>query len=765
MTTQRTPQTEATTETRVDRRSFLRVTAIAGGGILLGSYIKFGETAEAFAAGTAAAETAIGNFIRITPDGIVTIIAKNPEIGQGVKTMLPMLIADELDVDWKNVRIEQAPLDTTKFQGQSAGGSTATPTNWEPMRRVGAAARGMLVTAAAQMWNVPESQLSTKSGVVFQNGTTNKATYGELVARAASVPAPDLATVKLKDPKDFKIIGTRVTGVDVKDIVRGRTKFGIDMVLPGMLYASYVKCPVFGGKAVKANLDEIKSQPGIKHAFIVDQAGQGGLMGLLSGVAIVGDNWWLIQQARRKLDVTWDEGATASQSSEGYATQAAVLSKQPPHQNLRKDGDFDAAMSSAAKKAEGAYFYPFITHAPLEPQNTTALFKDGKIELWSPTQQPAGGRGIVASALALKPEDITINISRSGGGFGRRLANDYMVEAAAIAKQIPGVPVKLLWTREDDLTHDPYRPAGFHYFSGGVDGSGKLVAWRDHFVTFGADGRTVSSANLGATEFPARFIPNLVIDQSLIPLGVPTGPLRAPGSNGIAYAVQSFIDELAHAAGKDPVQFRLDLLANEQPAPAQAAQPTPAAGAPGGGRGGPPPIQFDGKRMTGVLQMVAERSGWGKQNLPKGTGMGVAFHFSHRGYFAEVVQATVSKDGVVKVDKVWVVGDVGAQIINPSNAENQVQGAVLDGIAEALGQEITIDKGRAVQQNFNAYPLLRMRQAPPVDVAFKVTESPVTGLGEPALPPVVPALCNAIFAATGKRVRSLPLSKQDLKWG
>jgi isoquinoline 1-oxidoreductase beta subunit len=645
MTTLQTP--EATTETRVDRRSFLRVTAIAGGGILLGSYIKFGETAEAFAAGTAAAETAIGNFIRITPDGIVTIIAKNPEIGQGVKTMLPMLIADELDVDWKNVRIEQAPLDTTKFQGQSAGGSTATPTNWEPMRRVGAAARAMLVAAAAQQLGVPEAELETASGVVRHRASRKEVKYGELVGKAATLTAPDLATVKLKDPKDFKIIGTRVTGVDVKDIVRGQAKFGIDMVLPGMLYASYVKCPVFGGKAVKANLDEIKSQPGIKHAFIVDQAGQGGLMGLLSGVAVVGDNWWLVQQARRKLDVTWDEGATASQSSEGFASQAAALSKQAPHQNLRKDGDFDGAMKSAAKTAEGAYFYPFIAHAPLEPQNTTALFKDGKIEIWSPTQTPAGGRGIVQSALELKPEDITIHISRSGGGFGRRLSNDYMVEAAAIAKQIPGVPVKLLWTREDDITHDPYRPAGFHYFSGGTDASGKLVAWRDHFVTFGSDGRPVSSAALGGTEFPARFIPNFVIDQSLIPLGVPTGPLRAPGSNGIAFAVQSFIDELAHAAGKDPVQFRLELLANEQPAPAQAAQP---AGAPGGGRGGPPPAGFDGKRMAGVLQMVAERSGWGKQNLPKGTGMGVAFHFSHRGYFAEVVQATVSKDGAVKVD-------------------------------------------------------------------------------------------------------------------
>jgi isoquinoline 1-oxidoreductase beta subunit len=752
---------------QVDRRSFLRVTALAGGGMLIGSYLKFGEAATAFAmtpeAGKAA-DAAIGNYIRITPDGIVTIIGKNPEIGQGVKTSLPMIIADELDVDWKNVRVEQGDFDSTKFTpAQGAGGSTATPLNWTPMRQVGAAARAMLVTAAAQTLNVPEAELETSAGRVVHRKSNRSLSYGELASKAAALTPPDVATLKLKDPKDFKIIGKRVTGVDVPSIVRGKPMFGIDVTLPGMLYASYVKCPVFGGKAVSANLDEIKSMPGIKHAFIVDQGTSGGLMGLLSGVAIVGDNWWLIQQARKKLNVQWDEGATASQSSESFAAQAEQLSKQPPQQNLHKDGDVDTALKGAAHTVDGAYFYPFISHAPLEPQNTTALYKDGKLELWAPTQQPGGGRALVMNALGLKQDDISIHLTRTGGGFGRRLANDYMVEAAAIAKQVPGTPVKLLWTREDDVQHDPYRPAGFHYFTGGVDANGKLTAWRDHFVSFGENNRPISSATISGTEFPQKFIPNFELNQSLIPCGVPTGPLRAPGSNGIAFAVQSFIDELAHAAGRDPVQFRLDLLDNEQAAPMLAG--AAAGGAPGGGRGGPQVSTFDGKRMRGVLEAVAEKSGWGKQNLPKGTGMGVAFHFSHRGYFAEVVQATVSKAGALKIDKVWVVGDIGSQIINPSNAENQATGAVLDGIAEALAQEITIEKGRTVQSNFNNFPLIRLRQAPPVDVSFTVTEYPPTGLGEPALPPVVPALCNAIFAATGKRVRSLPLSKQDLKWG
>jgi isoquinoline 1-oxidoreductase beta subunit len=744
------------TTSPVNRREFLRVTGIAGGGILLGAYVveSVARTTESWAA-QPVAEFAPNAYIRITPDGKVTIIGKNPEIGQGVKTMLPMLIAEELDVDWKTVTVEQGDLDPAKFPGQSAGGSTATPNNYMQMRRVGAAGRAMLLTAAAQTWSVSETELTTSMGVVTHGPSGRKLSYGQLVDKAATLTPPaDLNALKLKEPKDFKIIGTRVPSVDNHAIVTGKPLYGIDVTLPGMLYAVFEKCPVFAGKVVSANLDEIKQQPGVRHAFVVDQVGTS-LQGLMSGVAIVADTWYLANSARQKLKVTWDEGATAQQSSELFARTAAEFSKAAPQRNTRKDGDPDAALATAAKTVTAEYFYPFIAHAPLEPQNCTAQFKDGKMEMWAPSQTPQGGRTLAATACGLQPNDVTVHLMRMGGGFGRRLSNDYMAEAAAIAKVVNGAPVKLVWTREDDMRHDMYRPAGFHFLTGGVDASGKLVAWKNHFVSFvGA-----SSSTLGATEFPARFVPNFAIDNSTMPLGVPTGPLRAPGSNGLAFVMQSFIDEMAHAAGKDPLQFRLDLLSNT---PIEAAPPAAAGGGGrgGGGGGGPDPA-----RIRGVLELVAEKSGWGKTRLPRGTGMGVAFHYSHRGYFAEVIQVTVTRAGELKVDKVWAAGDIGPQIINPSNAENQVQGSIIDGIGQALGQEITIEKGRAVQGNFNTFPLIRLKQAPPViEVHWKLSNSEVTGLGEPPLPPAPPALCNAIFAATGKRIRSLPISKHDLKW-
>ena len=722
----------------MDRRDFLRVTALAGGGLLISAYTpSLLDAAEPV-------ESSLNVFIRITSDNVVTIISKNPEIGQGIKTSLPMIVAEELDVDWKNVRVEQAPLDA-RYTGQTAGGSTATPQNYDAMRKVGAAGRQMVIAAAAAQWGVPASELSTALGTVTHRGSGRRATYGELAGKAATIAPPELASVPLKDPKDFKILGTRVGGVDNARIVTGKPLYGIDVTLPGMKYAVFDKCPVFGGKAVSANLDAIKAQPGVRNAFIV--AGTDNLFGLLGGVAIVADTWWHANTARQKLEVTWAEGEHANDSSAGFAAQAAALAQGTPHVVSPAEGDPDAALKGAAKVIEAEYAYPFIAHAPLEPMNATAHFHDGKMEVWAPSQSPARGRDVIAQTLGIDAAAISVNLTRGGGGFGRKGGADFMVEAAAIAKAMPGVPIKLLWAREDDIRHDTYRPAGFHYLRGGVDAAGKLVAWKNHFVTFGANNRAASSADLAANEFPSRFVPNYQLTTSFIPFNVPTGVLRAPRSNGVAFVMQSFIDELAHAAGKDPLQLRYEMLA--------------AYRAPEGGAGG----SLDPKRMKGVLDLVAERSAWGKAQLPKGTGRGIAFHFSHRGYFAEVVQASVSKAGRVTVEKVWVAGDIGSQIVNLSGAENQVQGAVIDGIAQALGQEITIAKGRTVQSNFHDFPLIRLVQAPPaIEVEFLRTTNAPTGLGEPALPPVVPALCGAIFAATGKRIRSLPLAKHDLSW-
>ncbi len=702
----------------IDRRQFIKISGLVGGGLLVASAL---ETAEALASSTAAlapaADFAPNVFVSIAPSGAVTLVAPNSEMGQGIKTSLPMIIAEELDVAWEQVTVVQGDLNPA-YGRQFSVGSGSTVANYMAMRRAGAAARAVLVEAAAQEWNVPASECTTAAGMVMHVASNRKASYGALATKAAQLTPP--VNLTLKDPSTFKLLGTRIAGVDNRKIVKGEPLFGIDVKLPGMLYATYTKCPVFGGEVGSANLDDVKAKPGVRDAFVLS-----GIAGLPSGVAVVADSTWNAFSATKALKVQWNEGAQVSQSSADMAAQAATLAK----------ANGPVALPAGAKAVEAVYHYPFLAHATLEPQNCTAWFKDGVMEMWTPTQIPATGQGLVTKGLGIAAKNVKVHITRLGGGFGRRGSNEFSLEAAAIAQKLAGTPIKLTWTREQDFAHDNYRSNGWHFFSAGLDSSGKVVALHDEFVKMqGGPG------DMTASGFPFNAIPGSQVRSSKLRGGIPTGFWRAPGDNGNTWATQCFMDELAHVAGKEPLAFTLDMLATVPASP-----------------------RFDSSKMTAVLKLATEKANWG-QTRPRGEGQGFGICFANGAYVAIVADVAVSKAGELTIKKLTAAVDAGT-IVNVSGAEAQVQGSMLDGISAAWFQKVTIERGAAAQTNFNKYPLLRMQHAPPVvDVHFIKSSAPPTGLGEPALPPAAPAVCNAIFAATGKRIRTLPIADDTLKW-
>jgi isoquinoline 1-oxidoreductase subunit beta len=669
----------------------------------------------------------------------VTIMSKNPEIGQGIKTSLPMIVADELDCDWSQVRIAQADVDQARYGEQYAGGSTATTRDWMPMRQTGAAARAMLVQAAANRLKVDAAELTTAKGRIFHRASGRSLGYGEVASAAAALTPPDLSRLPLKDPAQFTIVGRPTVGIDSHRIVKGEPIFGMDTRLPGMLYAAYEVAPAHGGRLVKAQIEAAQRSPGVR--YVIPITGNGDYdSGLADGVAILATNWWLANEARARLVVEWDLSAAQGHSSTAYRARAEALIAAGRGEDLRVDGDPTRQLSAAVKRVTARYDYPFIAHAPMEPQNCAARYHDGKLEIWAPSQTPQRGLTALQKALGIGPENIKLHLTRCGGGFGRRLMNDYMVQAAAIARAVPGTPVQLIWSREDDIRHDYYRPGGWHSFEAGIGANGELIAFSDHFITFGDGKTTARAAGYNVAMPPAGLVPHLRFSQSMMPTVVTTGALRAPGSNALAFASQSFLDEVAVAAGTDLATLMLTLLGERR-----------EIAAPGGG------VPFDTGRARDVIEKVVATSGWSRRSALAGRAKGFAFYFSHRGYFAEVVEASVAADAVT-VHKVWVAGDIGSQLVNPMGAENQVRGAVIDGLAQALaGQAIEFIDGVVQQSNLNDFPLARMPLAPQIEIAWVKSAKPPTGLGEPALPPVIPALTNAIFAATGTRIRSLPV--------
>lgn len=721
-------------KTTYNRRSFLKSSALAGGGMMLSfSWLASCKPTPEQIKSMPKEWFNINGFLKIGDNGMVTIMSPNPEIGQNVKTAMPMIIAEELDVDWNDVLVEQAPLNTDIFTRQLAGGSQSIRQGWESLRMAGATARHMLVAAAASAWQVPADEITTDAGIISHKSSNKSAGYGEMASAAAELEIPE--EVALKETEDFKIIGTDRKNVDGLKIVTGKPLFGLDIQEEGMLTAMIVHPPAFGMKYKSMDAESVKSMPGIKDVFPIEvypegvekQWSDGG--GIAQLVAVVGESTWQCMQAKKALNVEWEESSPL-ESSANHEKALIELLNTAPAAAARKDGDVNKAFKNAAKVVERTYSAPFLAHNTMEPMNFFAHVTPEKAELKGPIQTPEFLEKTLAAVLEMPVEKIDIGMTRMGGGFGRRLYGHFGVEAAVISKKIQA-PIKLVYTREDDMTQGTYRPAYKVRYKAALDKNNKLIAW--HVRGAGANDDLVFE-----NRFPAGAVDNYLAEKHKLNSNVTTGAWRAPRSNFIAGAEQSFMDEVAELAGKDPIEFRLELF--------DRAINNPV--------GDPEKNDYDPERYAGVLKLVKEKSGWGNDGNSSLT-RGVSSYFCHNSYVAQVLD--LEMDGnTPKVQKVWCAVDCGI-VINPVSARNQIEGGIIDGIGHATYSQMTFKDGRPEQENFDKYQLIRYQQAPKEIVSFFVDNGiDPTGLGEPSLPPIMGALANALYKATGKRHYNQP---------
>ena len=703
---------------KLNRRNFLRAGAASAAGLWVGFYLPERSKLDAQFGGPAAS-SAPNAYIHIGTDDSVTFIIAKGEMGQGTVTSLSQLLAEELECDWKKVRTEFAPVDAKLYGGfQGTVGSSSVRSSWGPLRQAGASAREMLTQAAAQKWGVGKSACRAQDGAIVNTATNARLSYGSLAEAAGKLPIP--SNVPLKDPKQFQIIGKPVKRLDTPAKVNGSATFGIDVRVPGMLYAVVQRCPVFGGKAASFDATKAKAVPGVKNVVQIS-----------SGVAVVATDTWTAMQGRRALQVTWDEGPNASVNSPGISRLFADLVLKPGAA-ARKEGDAEAGMAGAAKKIEAVYEVPFLAHATMEPLNCVAHVRADSCEVWAATQMATLTRDTAVKVTGLKPEQVQVHSMLMGGGFGRRGGSDFVSDAVEVSKAI-GAPVKVTWSREDDMQHDTYRPASHASFAGGLDAAGWPVAWTTRIAcpSFGGLRNGVDGSAVQGLADLVYGIPNILVDYRVAETGIPVFYWRSVGYSQNTWFAESFLDELAAAGGKDPVELRRRLLT-----------------------GGKYP------RLLNVLNIAADKAGWGKP-LPAGRAHGVALANNVGSFNAQIAEVSVDRQGKVRVHRMVCAIDCG-QVVNPAIVTQQIQGAMVYGLTAALKGGITIDRGRVQQANFNQYDVLRMDEMPVVEVHIVPSGAPPSGIGEAGLPAAAPAVTNAIFTATGKRIRRLPIRSQDL---